>query len=151
MWGLGAKPLAEYEAEPHSAQADKVQIVVSKAYRSQVSDKSDIGELNLHRFAILLHNVKSAKSVAILRRNKLSRIFVGAGALDSPLGGVSRFGFFTKLSGGTKRANDVRPYRCVAVVLSVFYIQFSSYIRGATLGIMPLVAYTQNLQRTPTS
>ena len=25
-----------------------------------------------------------------------------------------------------------------------FYIQFSSYIRGATLGIMPLVAYTQN-------
>ena len=26
LWGLGAKPLAEYEAEPHSAQADKVQI-----------------------------------------------------------------------------------------------------------------------------
>ena len=24
--GLGAKPLAEFEAEPHSAQADKVQI-----------------------------------------------------------------------------------------------------------------------------
>ena len=44
LWGLGAKPLAEYEAEPHSAQADKVQIVVSKAYRSQTSDKSDIGE-----------------------------------------------------------------------------------------------------------
>ena len=41
--GLGAKPLAEYEAEPHSAQADKVQIVVLKAYRSQISDKSDIG------------------------------------------------------------------------------------------------------------
>ncbi|WP_279002730.1 hypothetical protein [Ruminococcus bicirculans (ex Wegman et al. 2014)] len=68
MWGLGAKPLAEYEAEPHSAQADKVQIVVSKAYRSQISDESDIGELNLHRFTILLHNVKSAKSGAILRR-----------------------------------------------------------------------------------
>ena len=29
-------------------------------------------------------------------------------------------------------------------VLAVFYIQFSSYIRGVTLGIMPLVAYTQN-------
>ena len=41
--GYRAKPLAEYEAEPHSAQADKVQIVVSKAYRSQISDKSDIG------------------------------------------------------------------------------------------------------------
>ena len=29
-------------------------------------------------------------------------------------------------------------------VLAVFYIQFSSYIRGVTLGIKPLVAYTQN-------
>ena len=36
------KALSEYEAEPHSAQADKVQIVVSKAYRSQISDESDI-------------------------------------------------------------------------------------------------------------
>jgi len=26
LWGLGAKPLAEFEAEPHSAIADKVQI-----------------------------------------------------------------------------------------------------------------------------
>ena len=38
---------------------------------------------------------------------------VGAGVLDSPLGGVSRFGFFTKLSGGTKLANDVRPYHAL--------------------------------------
>ncbi|BFK57433.1 hypothetical protein I2400191J7_24430 [Ruminococcus bicirculans (ex Wegman et al. 2014)] len=52
MWGLGAKPLAEYEAEPHSAQADKVQIVVSKADRNRISDESDIGELNLHRLFI---------------------------------------------------------------------------------------------------
>ena len=29
-----------------------------------------------------------AKSKAILRQDKLSRIFVGAGALDSPLGGA---------------------------------------------------------------
>ena len=92
-----------------------MQIVVSKAYRNRISDESDIGELNLHRFTILLHNVKSAKSVAILRRNNLSIKIVGAGALDSPLEGVSRFGFFTKLSGGTKRANAVRPYKCVAI------------------------------------
>ena len=31
LWGLGAKPLAEYEAEPHSAQADKVQIVMKNS------------------------------------------------------------------------------------------------------------------------
>ena len=43
-----------------------------------------------------------------------------------------------------RRANDVRPYRFVAVILSDIYIQFSSCVRGATLGIMPLVAYTQN-------
>ena len=43
-----------------------------------------------------------------------------------------------------RRANDVRPYRLVAVILSDIYIQFSSCVRGATLGIMPLVAYTQN-------
>ena len=43
-----------------------------------------------------------------------------------------------------RRANAVRPYRFVAVILSDIYIQFSSYVRGATLGIMPLVAYTQN-------
>ena len=41
--GSRGKALSEFEAEPHSAQADKVQIVVSKAYRSQISDKSDIG------------------------------------------------------------------------------------------------------------
>ena len=41
--GYRAKPLAEYEAEPYSAQADKVQIVVSKADRNRISDKSDIG------------------------------------------------------------------------------------------------------------
>ena len=43
-----------------------------------------------------------------------------------------------------RRANDVRPYRLVAVILSDIYIQFSSCVRGATSGIMPLVAYTQN-------
>jgi hypothetical protein len=45
-----------------------------------------------------------------------------------------------------RRANDVRPYRFVAVgvVFQSFFIQFSSYIRGVTLGIKPLVAYTQN-------
>ena len=43
-----------------------------------------------------------------------------------------------------RRANDVRPYRLVAVILSDIYIQFSSCVRGVTLGIMPLVAYTQN-------
>ena len=43
-----------------------------------------------------------------------------------------------------RRANAVHPYRCVAVILSDIYIQFSSCVRGATLGIMPLVAYTQN-------
>ena len=53
-----------------------------------MSDKSDIGELNLHCFSSPQHNVKSAKSKAILRQDKLSRIFVGAGALDSSLGGA---------------------------------------------------------------
>ena len=55
--GLGAKPQAEYEAEPHSAQADKVQIVVSKADRNRISDESDIGELNLHRLSSPKRNV----------------------------------------------------------------------------------------------
>ena len=43
-----------------------------------------------------------------------------------------------------RRANAVRPYRFVAVILSDIYIQFSSCVRGVTLGIMPLVEYTQN-------
>ena len=49
--GSRGKALSEFEAEPHSAQADKVQIVVSKADRNRISDESDIGELNLHRFS----------------------------------------------------------------------------------------------------
>ena len=100
----------EFEAKPHSAQADKVQIVVSKAYRSQILDESDIGELNLHRFTILLHNVKSAKSVAILRRNNLSIKIVGAGAIDSPLGGVILW-FFVSLMPNF--------WGCIVVIFSV--------------------------------
>ena len=48
-------------------------------------------------------------------------------------GGVARFGFFMKLSGGTKRANSVRPYRFVAVILwfCTIFIQFSSFKQGA--------------------
>ena len=45
------------------------------------------------------------------------------------------------------RTNAVRPYRFVAIILWVcpnFFIWFSSCVRGVTLGIMPLVAYTQN-------
>ena len=61
MWVQG-KALSEYEAGPHSAQADKVQIVVSKAYRSQISDESDIGELNLHRFSIPKRNVDTQRA-----------------------------------------------------------------------------------------
>jgi len=68
LWVQG-KALSEYEAEPHSAQAD--QAVQSKAkkhievvlYYKCISKKQ-----NLHRFSILLHKVKSAKSEAILRR-----------------------------------------------------------------------------------
>jgi len=62
LWGLGAKPLAEYEAEPHSAQADKVQIVVSKADRNRISDESDIGELNLHRLSSPKRNVDTQRA-----------------------------------------------------------------------------------------
>ena len=40
------------------------------------------------------------------------------------------------------------PYRFVKKI--AVNIQFSSCVRGATSGIMPLVAYTQNPQRTPT-
>ena len=43
-----------------------------------------------------------------------------------------------------RRANAVRPYRLVAVILSDIYIQFSSCVRGVSPSIMPLVAYTQN-------
>jgi len=45
-----------------------------------------------------------------------------------------------------RRANDVRPYRFVAVgvVFQSFFIRFSSCVRGVTFGIKPLVAYTQN-------
>ena len=43
LQGQGTESLAEFEAEPHSAQADKVQIVVSKADRNRISDESDIG------------------------------------------------------------------------------------------------------------
>ena len=35
-----------------------------------------------------MRNGKAIPSKAILRQDKLSRIFVGAGALDSPLGGA---------------------------------------------------------------
>ena len=61
MWVQG-KALSEFEAEPHSAQADKVQIVVSKAYRSRISDKSDIGELNLHRLSSPKRNVDTQRA-----------------------------------------------------------------------------------------
>ena len=44
-----------------------------------------------------------------------------------------------------RRANDVRPYRLVAVILSDIYIQFSSCVRGATLGIKHTHALTQVL------
>ena len=43
-----------------------------------------------------------------------------------------------------RRANAVRPYRFVAIILSDIYIQFSSCVRGVSPSIMPLVAYTQN-------
>ena len=44
-----------------------------------------------------------------------------------------------------RRANGVRPYRFVAISLCLtFFIQFSSYIRGVTFGIMPQVCiYTK--------
>ena len=38
---------------------------------------------------------------------------------------------------------DLLPWFCP------IYIQFSSCVRGVTLGIMPLVAYTQNIKCTP--
>ena len=60
--GSRGKAPSGYEAEPHSAQADKVQIVVSKAYRSQISDKSDIGELNLHRLSSPKRNVDTQRA-----------------------------------------------------------------------------------------
>ena len=44
-------------------------------------------------------------------------------------GGVARFGFFMKLSGGTNRANSVRPYRFIAVggrVSVVFLFDFQA-------------------------
>ena len=44
-----------------------------------------------------------------------------------------------------RRANAVRPYRFVAVILSDIYIQFSSCVRGATLGIKHTHALTQVL------
>ena len=43
-----------------------------------------------------------------------------------------------------ERCSPLQVCSCKIVGLAVFYIQFSSYVRGATLGIMPLVAYTQN-------
>ena len=61
LWVQG-KALSEFEAEPHSAQADKVQIVVSKADRNRISDESDIGELNLHRLSIPKRNVDTQRA-----------------------------------------------------------------------------------------
>ena len=60
--GSRGKALSEFEAEPHSAQADKVQIVVSKAYRNMISDESDIGELNLHRLSSPKRNVDTQRA-----------------------------------------------------------------------------------------
>ena len=60
--GSRGKALSEFEAEPHSAQADKVQIVVSKAYRNRISDESDIGELNLHRLSSPKRNVDTQRA-----------------------------------------------------------------------------------------
>ena len=49
-------------------------------------------------------------------QDKLSRIYVGAQAhrnTTARFEGVARFGFFMKLSGGTNRANAVRPYHAL--------------------------------------
>ena len=82
----------------------------------------------LHRFYCILLQSKIRKERSDFAAVELSAqicrglakfLFASSQKCDSPLGGVSRFGFFTKLSGGTKRANDVRPYRCVAVRLWV--------------------------------
>jgi len=78
LWGLGAKPLAEYEAEPHSAQADKVQIVVSKADRNRISDESDIGELNLHRLSSPKRNVDTQRAKRFCGGRNLPELDVGA-------------------------------------------------------------------------
>ena len=76
MWVQG-KALSEFEAEPHSAQADKVQIVVSKADRNRISDESDIEETKSAPLFYPIAKRRYAKSEAILRRNKLSQISVG--------------------------------------------------------------------------
>ena len=112
---------------------------------ARLRDKqSGVGEQSLHRFYCILMQGKIRKersdfaAVEFWRRGWRPR---------QPVSGSCEDWIFTKLSGGTKRANDVRPYRFVAVgsCFSRFFIQFSSYVRGATLGIMPLVAYTQNI------
>ena len=97
-----------------------------------------------------------------MRRNKLSLIYVGAGALDSPLEGarfelsrahVENIMWITQMRlqtkcrrGGTSGAPSPTWLLCCRKIvgLVVFFIQFSSCVRGVTLGIMPLVAYTQN-------
>ena len=72
--GLGAKPLAEYEAEPHSAKADKVQIKVKKARKRGALYESCIGAQKSAPLPLSPSKCKSAKSEAILRHSKLARI-----------------------------------------------------------------------------
>ena len=63
-------------------------------------------------------------------------------------GGVARFGFFMKLSGGTKRANSVRPYRFIAVggvFQSFFYSIFKLQTRCRkcfSVRSEPLIVFT---------
>ena len=71
--------------------------------------KCSIEEAKLHRFSILLHNVKSAKSEAILRHTdpkhkyKYKTNHVGAGVLDSP---------FLPIHTCDIRTNDGRGEQC---------------------------------------
>ena len=82
LWVQG-KALSEFEAEPHSAQADK-RCRQKKRNTNFLLVQSKHRSINLHRFTILQHKVKSAKSAAILRRTNYRHKCVGAGALDSP-------------------------------------------------------------------
>ena len=59
-----------------------------KAHKSKIKQQSGVGAKPLHCFFYPIAQRNPAKSVAILRQDKLSATFVGDDALGVPFGGV---------------------------------------------------------------
>ena len=74
-------------------------------------------------------------------------LFASSQKCDSPFRGSCEVWIFHEVEWGNETGEQCSPLQIYCrggACFSRFFIQFSSCVRGATLGIMPLVAYTQN-------